>query len=71
MKITYSIWQGSLYKGTLTATNMKEVIATVKDLNEGNTSVKFDHMVTNISQVAQWNSTQTQTTLVYMLTVSV
>jgi hypothetical protein len=52
MKITYSIWQGSLYKGTLTATNMKEVIATVKDLNEGNTSVKFDHMVTSISLVA-------------------
>ena len=52
MKITYTIWQGSLNKGTLTATTMKEIIATMKDLNEGNTSVKFDHMVTNISQVA-------------------
>jgi len=52
MKITYSIWQGSLYKGTLTSSNMKDVISTVKDLNEGNTSVKFDYMVTSISQVA-------------------
>ena len=48
----FQIWQGSLYKGTLTATNMKDVIATVKELNEGNTSVKFEHMVNNISQVA-------------------
>jgi hypothetical protein len=52
MKIIYSIWQGSLYKGTLNATSMKDVIATVKELNEGNTSVKFEHMVNNISQVA-------------------
>jgi CRISPR/Cas system-associated endoribonuclease Cas2 len=53
MKITYSIWQGSLYKGTLTATKMKDVIATVKELNDGNTSsLKFEHMVNKIEQVA-------------------
>ena len=52
MKITYTIWQGSLNKGTLTATTMKEVIATMKDLNEGNTSLKFGHMVHKIEQVA-------------------
>jgi hypothetical protein len=52
MKITYSIWQGSLQKGTLTANSMKEIITTVKDLNEGNTSLKFEHMVHKIEQVA-------------------
>ena len=62
MKITYTIWQGSLNKGTLTATTMKEIIATMKDLNEGNTSLKFEHMVHKIEQVAQWSSTQTQIT---------
>ena len=53
MKITYTIWQGSLMKGRLTAKSMKEIIATMKDLNDGNTSsLKFEHMVHKIEQVA-------------------
>ena len=53
MKITYTIWQGSLMKGTLTANSMKEIIATMKDLTDGNTSsLKFEHMVHKIEQVA-------------------
>ena len=53
MKITYSIWQGSLYKGTLTATSMKDILATVDELNQGSQPLKFEHMVHSISQVAQ------------------
>lgn len=68
MKITYTIWQGSLNKGTLTATTMKEIIATIKDLNEGNTSLKFEYMVHKIEQVAQWSSTQIQITSLSILT---
>ena len=53
MTITYTIWQGSLNKGRLTAKSMKEIIATMKDLNEGNTSsLKFEHMVHKIEQGA-------------------
>ena len=70
MKITYTIWQGSLMKGTLTANSMKEIIATMKDLNDGNTSsLKFEHMVHKIEQVAQWSSTQTQSMYLFTLTI--
>ena len=70
MKITYTIWQGSLMKGTLTANSMKEIIATMKDLNDGNTSsLKFEHMVHKIEQVAQWSFTQTQITSLSILTI--
>ena len=68
MKITYTIWQGSLMKGTLTANSMKEIIATMKDLNDGNTSsLKFEHMVHKIEQVAQWKCIQIMSSLVCML----
>ena len=57
MKITYTIWQGSLNKGTLIANSMKEILAIMKDLNEGNTDsvakrLKFEYLVHKIEQVA-------------------
>jgi meiotically up-regulated gene 157 (Mug157) protein len=52
MKITYTIWQGSLLKGTLTAKSMKEIIAIVDELNESKPTLKFQHMVHKIEQVA-------------------
>ena len=51
MKLTYTIWQGSLNKGTLTAKSMKEIIALVNELNEGNPRLKFEYMVHKIEQV--------------------
>ena len=50
MKLTYTIWQGSLHKGTLTAKNMKEIIALVDELNEGNKTLKFEYMIHKIEQ---------------------
>lgn len=51
MKITYSIWQGSLIKGSgFTATNMKEVLKTIEDLNEVSPKVKFEYFITRIEQ---------------------
>ena len=67
MKITYTIWQGSLLKGRLTAKNMKEIIALIDELNEGKPALKFVYMVHEIEQVAQWSSIQTQKVLAYML----
>ena len=52
MKITYSIWQGSLQKGTLTANSMKDVIKTIDELNEVKPSLKFEYLVHKIEQVA-------------------
>jgi hypothetical protein len=48
MKITYTIWQGSLLKGTLTAKNMKEIVALVDELNEVNPKLKFEYLVHEI-----------------------
>ena len=53
MKITYTIWQGSLMKGRLTAKSMKEIIALVNELNEDNKSLKFEYMVHTIEQEAK------------------
>ena len=50
MKLTYTIWQGSLNKGVLTAKSMKEIIALVDELNEGNPSLKFEYMIHKIEQ---------------------
>ncbi len=50
MKFTYSIWQGSLQKGTLTATSMKEIITLVNELNEANPPLKFEYLVHKIEQ---------------------
>ena len=48
MKITYTIWQGSLNKGRLTAKNMKEIVALISELNEGNSTLKFEYLVHEI-----------------------
>ncbi len=52
MKITYTIWQGSLLKGRLTANSMKEITALINELNESKPSLKFEYMVHEIEQVA-------------------
>ena len=67
MKITYTIWQGSLMKGRLTANSMKEIITVIDELNESKPPLKFEYLVHEIKQVAQWNSTQTWNTYRYML----
>ena len=69
MKITYTIWQGSLLKGRLTAKSMKEITALIDELNEGKPSLKFVYMVHEIEQVAQWSSTQIQITSLFILTI--
>ena len=51
MKLTYSIWQGSLQKGTLTAKSIKEIIALVNELNEANPPLKFEYIIHKIEQV--------------------
>ena len=53
MKITYTIWQGSLMKGRLTAKSMKEIIALIDELNESKPNLKFEYLVHEIKQVAQ------------------
>ena len=68
MKITYTIWQGSLMKGRLTANSMKEIITVIDELNESKPPLKFEYLVHEIKQVAQWSSTQTQIISLYMLT---
>ena len=51
MKITYAIWQGSLMKGhSLTASEMSEVVATIKELNESGLSPKFEAFISKIEQ---------------------
>jgi hypothetical protein len=50
MKITYSIWQGSLIKGaSFTATTMQEVEKTIKELNSTDIKPKFEAFISNIS----------------------
>ena len=52
MKITYTIWQGSLIKGCLTANSMKEIITVIDELNESKPPLKFEYLVHEIKQVA-------------------
>ncbi len=52
MKITYTIWQGSLLKGTLTASSMKEIVALIDELNAVKPRLKFEYLVHEIEQVA-------------------
>ena len=68
MKITYSIWQGSLQKGTLTANSIKDIIKIVDEFNSVNPPLKFEYLVHKIEQVAQWSSTQIQITSLSILT---
>jgi hypothetical protein len=52
MKITYSIWQGSLQKGTLTANSIKDIIKIIDEFNSVNPPLKFEYLVHKIEQVA-------------------
>jgi hypothetical protein len=51
MKITYSVWQGSLMKGlNFTATTMKEVNKTIDELNETGAKPKFEAFISKVEQ---------------------
>ena len=54
MKITYSVWQGSIVKGTgFTASSMKEVLKTIDELNEGGLKPKFEAFISKVEQEAK------------------
>lgn len=49
MKITYSIFQGSLIKGSnLTALKVSDIINTIKELNTLNDSLKFEAFISRV-----------------------
>jgi hypothetical protein len=51
MKITYSVWQGSLIKGSnFTANTMKEVMKTIDELNETGVKPKFEAFISRVEQ---------------------
>lgn len=51
MKITYSVWQGSLLKGSgFTASKMSEVADTIKELNATDAKPKFEAFITKVEQ---------------------
>ncbi len=51
MKITYSIWQGSLIKGSrFTASTMAEVVKTIDDLNSTGAKPEFEYFITQVEQ---------------------
>ncbi len=51
MKITYSIWQGSIIKGTgFTASKMSEVLDTIKELNSTDVKPKFEAFISKVEQ---------------------
>ena len=51
MKITYSVWQGSIIKGHgFTANSMKEVFKTIDELNEGGIKPKFEAFISKVEQ---------------------
>ena len=51
MKITYSVWQGSLIKGSnFTANTMKEVMKTIDELNETGAKPKFEAFISRVEQ---------------------
>jgi hypothetical protein len=51
MKITYSVWQGSLIKGSrFTASNMKEIAKIIDDLNSTGAKPKFEYFITQVEQ---------------------
>jgi len=53
MKITYSIWQGSVLKGhSLTADTIKEITDFIAELNASEPILKFEYLVQKIEQVA-------------------
>jgi hypothetical protein len=51
MKITYSVWQGSLIKGTrFTASSMAEVVKTIDELNSTGIKPKFEAFISQVEQ---------------------
>jgi primosomal replication protein N len=49
MQITYSIWQGSIIKGSgFTASKMSEVEDTIKELNSTNIQPKFEYFISRV-----------------------
>jgi hypothetical protein len=51
MKITYSVWQGSIIKGSgFTATKMSEVLDTIKELNSADIKPKFEAYISKVEQ---------------------
>ncbi len=51
MKITYSVWQGSIIKGSgFTAKTMKEVMKTIDELNETGAKPKFEAFISKVEQ---------------------
>ena len=51
MKITYSVWQGSLCKGTgFTAKKMSEVMDTIKELKSADIKPKFEAFISREGQ---------------------
>jgi hypothetical protein len=51
MKITYSVWQGSIIKGSgFTAKTMKEVMKTIDELNETGVKPKFEAFIYKVEQ---------------------
>jgi hypothetical protein len=51
MKITYSVWQGSLIKGSrFTASNMKEIAKVIDDLNSTGAKPKFEYFISQVEQ---------------------
>ena len=51
MKITYSVWQGSIIKGSnFTANTMKEVMKTIDELNETGAKPKFEYFISKVEQ---------------------
>ncbi len=51
MKIRYSVWQGSLIKGTgFIASNMKDVVKTIDELNSTGANPKFEAFITQVEQ---------------------
>ena len=51
MIITYSVWQGSLIKGSnFTANTMKEVMKTIDELNETGAKPKFEAFISRVEQ---------------------
>jgi len=51
MKITYSVWQGSLIKGSrFTASSMAEVVKTIDELNSTGIKPKFEAFISQVEQ---------------------
>ena len=51
MKITYSVWQGSLIKGSrFTASSMADVVKTIEELNSTGAKPKFEYFISQVEQ---------------------